>query len=287
MNISIITSFYYGNKYIAQYVDMMNEVIHQYKSEENNIEVIMVNDSPEQSLIIPENCMFDHMILNNSTNCGIHQSRVNGLKITKYDYVIFLDQDDVLCKDTLTKYKLAVKDADLLIGNGIYEVGENNVKIFRTLRSLKYATKKYGYYYVRNLIVSPGHCLIKKEAIPREWIDNLLSTNGSDDYFLWILLFFYRKKIAYINEITYIHKDTGCNLSVEESNMITSTLEFLEYMLKSSNPKMVKLAKTVKRTVEFKYNYKTAGLLGRAKIVIPYYKLFLYNCIYHVWYKGI
>ncbi len=46
-----------------------------------------------------------------------------------------------------------------------------------------------AYIFGHNRIVSPGHCMIKKTSIPIEWKQNIMEVNGSDDLFLWILMF--------------------------------------------------------------------------------------------------
>ena len=69
---------------------------------EANIELIIVNDSPYDIVEIPKiKIDFSFKIIDHEINSGIQQARVTGLKACSGDYVLFLDQDDVLVDDAL------------------------------------------------------------------------------------------------------------------------------------------------------------------------------------------
>ena len=77
-----------------------------------DIEVIIINDSPEIEVMLPDielNCT----VIKNDTNSGIHRSRVNGLKIAKGNYIQFLDQDDELMLDGYDKQLALLENADI------------------------------------------------------------------------------------------------------------------------------------------------------------------------------
>ena len=65
---------------------------------------------------------------------------------------------------------------------------------------------KQFYLKSHNVIKSPGQCLIKTSCIPEEWTQYIMRTNGSDDLFLWILLFEKSYQFVINNEILYTHK---------------------------------------------------------------------------------
>ena len=52
MKISIITAFYQGNEYMKQYTDcvLANQ---KHLSKEDELEVILVNDSPDEAITLP------------------------------------------------------------------------------------------------------------------------------------------------------------------------------------------------------------------------------------------
>lgn len=75
MKISIITPFYKGNKYMENYFKNIKKI-----KEKNNIEIIIVNDSPEEKIIINEDISeLKIKIIENEKNYGIHKARVIGL----------------------------------------------------------------------------------------------------------------------------------------------------------------------------------------------------------------
>ena len=74
-----------------------------------------------------------------------------------------------------------------------------------------------------NQIVSPGHCLIRKWAISKAWCENIITDNGGDDLFLWLLMFEEKKRFTVNFECEYKHVDTGINLSSNLDAMYKSS----------------------------------------------------------------
>ena len=134
---------------------------------------------------------------------------------------------------------------------------------------------------VRDFIVSPGQCLIKKEAIPKEWKENTLKNNGTDDFLLWLLMFNNNSKVTINFECIYKHKYTGENLSLEKDNMYKSQLELLDVLAKK-NTYNKKDLKKLERTIKYKHNYKTNFVKETLKNI----DIFWYNIIYKIKWKG-
>ena len=84
MKVSIITPFYKGNAYMRQYAEMIQRVEQHlaYNNTEDELEVVLVNDSPDVEIIIPQGAptVKSMRILQNETNQGIHKSRIRGLE---------------------------------------------------------------------------------------------------------------------------------------------------------------------------------------------------------------
>ena len=91
--------------------------------------------------------------------------------------------------------------------------------------------EKY-YYYVGNMIVSPGQCLIEKDAISHLWLDHSIKNNGCDDFMLWIIMFHENKKITVNYDITYKHTYNGENVSADFAKMKMSSIEMMTYLSK-------------------------------------------------------
>ena len=258
--------------------------IGQACSKIEDVEVVFVNDSPNIKLEFDEKLVtnFSLRIIENDKNIGIHASRCNGLKNAKGKYVLFLDQDDEITNDALiSQYNKIEQGADLVLGNGMYEDKITTSKIFYNKFSQRFAIKKTPYILARNLIISPGQCLIKKDSIPDFWKEHYLESNGADDYLLWLLMFNDNAKIICNYDIVYIHKYTGDNVSLNNEKMYKSQKDLVEILQKNKEYNSRDLIK-LQRTIDYKYNYKKKFF----KETIKNLDIFIYNVYYKILWKG-
>ena len=277
MEISVIVPFYKGQQYLdylLEILDKNNNLI------DEKMEVIFVNDYPEEHLVINNTYNFDVHVINNEVNVGIHHSRVNGLNQAKGQYILFLDQDDEITAECIKSQLEHITNADLCIANGIMESDSESHLIYKNKRSQDYLKKQIGFIKVRDLIVSPGQCLIKKESIPEFWKHHFLTVNCADDYMLFLLMIDKKCEFAVNYDILYTHKYTGINISNDihqnyQSNM--AMLDLIKDELKNINFSLLK------RTIQYKYDMK---LHGKIKPSIKNIDLFIYNTIYQILWKG-
>ncbi len=280
MEISIITPIYKGNKYLNQYLDNVSKAC----KNRNDVEVIWINDSPEIQIEYDKNLVknFDLIIIENQRNMGIHKSRCIGLNKAAGKYVLFLDQDDCISENSIdTQYNLIKNDVDIVLGNGLYENEEASEKIFKNKFSQDFATKKKPYILSRNFIISPGQCLIRRDSIPRYWLENNLEYNGADDYLLWLLMFNKQCRIVCNYDIVYIHKYTGNNVSLDDEKMFNSQLEVIKYLEKNDKYNRKDL-KNLKKAILYKHNYKKNFLIETLKNL----DIFIYNLYYRLVWRG-
>lgn len=283
MDISIITPVYNGNKYLNNYMRMMNSVVGNSNAE---VEIILVNDSPEIPIEYDKSIAngYEVIIYNNEKNSGIHESRVNGLKQSHGKYILFLDQDDMISEHCLKSQLNAIKDADVVLGNGIFELGGERKKIFGNKFSQDFASEEWVYKWIRDFIVSPGQCLIKKESIPDFWISNPMKNNGTDDYLLWLLMFNKGMKVNCNYNAVYLHRDTGVNLSSDDAKMYKSTKELLELLSVCEEYDNKNIA-LIKRRIE----YKRVDRSNKLNFIIASVKnldVFIVNVLYRMFFRG-
>ena len=231
---SVITPFYKGNHFMENLFHVVRENAKRVKQDipEGNVELILVNDSPEEELIVPAGAEdVSYRIIPHARNQGIHQARVTGLLESSGDFVLFLDQDDEVAPDFLSDQYRKMQDADVIIAGAFFEDAEGTQKrYYDKPGKIKKLTELSTYLKSHNQIISPGQCLIRKRSIPLEWTKNIMGINGSDDLFLWILMF-EKKRIFRVNpECLYIHKYTGENLSESGEKMARSSLDFAGYL---------------------------------------------------------
>ena len=225
--VSVIIPYYFGQAFVPQLLQMMdNNAERLYQETSEKIEVLFVNDSPGEEIIITGEHPYEIKIITNSRNCGIHASRVNGLKEARGKWVLFLDQDDKITNDCLFSQIRHIGIADMVIGNGIEGKPNGQSRlIFETDQEQACAMKLSCHYFYNNLIRSPGQVLIRKSSIPEYWTRHVLKNNGSDDAFLWILMFCNHCRAVKNDDIVYEHVFTGRNASGNDSAMLQSQME--------------------------------------------------------------
>lgn len=281
MNLSIITPIYKGNKYLNNYLKNISKACEKLKG----IEVIWVNDSPTIELEYDKNLIknFELRIINNEKNLGIHKSRCAGIREAKSDYILLLDQDDEITQNALkTQYdKIIESNADMVLGNGMFEGQDRKDKIFENEFSQKFASKKRPYILARNFIISPGQCLIKKGSIPEYWLTHTQQANGADDYLLWLLMFNNNAKIVCNFEVIYTHKYTGENVSLDNDKMFKSQQELIQ-ILKDNTEYNKKDLVLLRRAIMYKHNYKKHFF----KETLKNLDIFIYNVWYRLVWRG-
>lgn len=234
MLVSVIVPFYKGNKYIFDLCSSIEKNVNYLKEKQSDclIECIIVNDSPDVNVILPDvDFNFKIQVVYHEKNAGIQQARVTGLEYAKGDYIVFLDQDDELLNYAIFEEINNIDNADVLICNALIENEKHEThKLYSTNGMQKNALTLNAYIFGHNRIVSPGHCMIKKTSIPIEWKQNIMEVNGSDDLFLWILMFSKGSIFKADSKPVYIHKNTGENLSAASNAMTQSSMSMVKYL---------------------------------------------------------
>ena len=280
MWVSVIIPFYEGNIYINKLLDTLESC----KDSLGMFEVIIVNDSPwEKVNINSDNYTFSIKFITNNKNLGIQNTRINGLAEASGKYILFLDQDDLIYPNFFrTQLKIIEENkADVVIGNALIEIADNKKKVFYKNRYMQNcATKIFYYKYINNQIFSPGQCLIKKEAIPLFWKNNIMNINGADDLFLWLLLFNNKKKYVTNPEIVYIHKYTGSNLSYDLDKMHDSVNEMVKLLEKCDDFDDKNTLKKVLTSNTYKLHYRKSNILCKFFLSIKYFRYCIANILY-------
>lgn len=249
-DISIITPVYKGNKYLSNLVKYIEESVKNI--DKYQVEWLLVNDFPEEKVEKPESHIENLKIrvINNKRNLGIQQARINGIKQCTGIYILLLDQDDKISKDSLQVHLKNLISADVSVTNGYVETEDKTLKrIFATKSQIKCTANINYYFYIGDIIVSPGMVMIKKDAIPKVWLEETLTTNGADDWLLWTLLLAQNKKFSVSFASTYVHSDTGNNTSKNKAKMWESTEEALE-IFRTNIPAYDKLCRIFERRIK-------------------------------------
>lgn len=231
MKISVIVPLYYGKKYIQSIVNMMQR--NQEKCiDVADLELIFVNDSPDEKISENEwkgQKNFDIKLVSNQKNQGIHYSRVYGLSYATGQYIMFFDQDDIIADDYfVSQLKHISKKCDVVVANGSTQYATYSKCLYRF--AFMQWTVKHIWFYAKFdcRIISPGQCLIKSDSIPTAWKENILESNGADDYFLWLILLSSGAKFEINRKKLYTHVYTSINASLDNDKMKQSVKEVLD-----------------------------------------------------------
>lgn len=225
-NVDIIVPVYHGKRYIDA-LKRQTEECRKYVGREAGIRLFLVNDAPDDPL--DEGCSFGDAaitVLNTDKNRGIQGTRVRGLENSHGEYVLFLDQDDKIAPAYVQSQLQQIGEADAVVCRAIHgeRLHYTNTHLFEKVISKEFMLKRGC------PVVSPGQVLIKREAIPRIWKENIMEHNGADDYFLWLLMAAEGRTFALNQEVLFEHVVNGSNTSGNTNEMMDSELEMIRLL---------------------------------------------------------
>ena len=279
MRITVITPFYEGDKYMDAFVDSMLANESELSRKGHSLEVIIVNDSPWKKLEAPESESNFLKVISNDENRGIHYSRVAGLKQATGDYIMFLDQDDVLASDALIKMLEAAisKSSSVLVCNAYLEQSDGSKLLwYRNAYHKSLIGDFTTYLRIGIQIISPGQCLIKKDIMPEFWQNHLVQKNGADDYYLWLLLLAKNTRFDYLDEALYVHKYTKSNLSKDTNITDASVYDFLDLLSECDYFKQEDIF-TLHEMITYKNQFRASSIVGKVTCSLANLGLFLDN----------
>ncbi|MCF0130818.1 MAG: glycosyltransferase [Pseudobutyrivibrio sp.] len=283
MKITVITPYYNGDKYMDAYVDCILSQDETLKRAGHCLNVIMVNDSPEKRLEVGKGDDNDFIrVITNEKNSGIHFSRVKGLGeiASDTDYVMFLDQDDTLEHDalaTMLEHALVNSMPSVVVANAKLQQSDGSHLLwYRNAYHKSLVGDLTTYIRIGTQIISPGQCIIRPAAIPEFWKTHIMSCNGADDYFLWLLMLAKGEKFSYCDEPLYEHHYTAVNLSADTTVTDESSYEFMEYLGECEYFSQEDLF-TLHEMVTYKNQFRASDKWGKALCSLANLSLFVDN----------
>ncbi|TDL61521.1 glycosyltransferase [Rhodococcus qingshengii] len=235
MKISVIIPVYNVEKYLTRCIE---SVINQsYK----DIEIVLINDgSPDSSGDI---C--DYYASNDSRirvihkkNEGVSQARNSGLEVINGEYIFFLDSDDYIEEDAISKFSKRAKEtaADIIIGN--YKIiNENNeITVCDPFDTLKFAngtinksTDKFKYFFGKSFGRNVWNKLYNTKLVKDLNILFEREINYGEDFLFNLKLFINYPNIELLNEYTYYYFiNKGSITNTYQNNLTKSNLLLLE-----------------------------------------------------------
>lgn len=231
--VSIITPLYHGEQYIPRLIRMA-EVCREALDGSAEVELVLSNDNPERDIEeeTEEGICSDIIritVLNTKINRGIQGARVQGLMRSSGGYIVFLDQDDIIYPDYIKSQLFCIGDADAAVCRCIHE----DRQFYNADMRFEDAVSEEHMLNRGNPIISAGQVLLRREAIPRIWTDNIMKTNGADDYLLWLCMLAGHAVFALNQDVLFEHTINGRNLSLDYRRMILSQDEMYDILAKN------------------------------------------------------
>lgn len=288
MKVTIITPFYEGNPYMKQYQSVIRQN-RKHMRPQDALEAILVNDSPwvAPELTLAEGEQAWWRVITNESNLGIHASRVRGLRVAGGEYVMFLDQDDMLSDNAIARMLEEVRRIDkegegfVLVANAVLEQEHGRDLWYRTKYHCRQVGRLSAYLTVGTQIISPGQCLLAAEVIPELWQRKICKKNGSDDYYLWLLLLQRGVPFYVLDQPLYIHRYTAKNLSADTKVTDASSYEFLGFLRESGDFPTAQ-AEQLERMLRYKAAFRRGGTAQKLLLSLGHPFLFANNVIYKI-----
>ena len=226
MKVSVIVPVYNTEKYLEK---CLESIVNQtYK----DIEIIIINDgsTDNSSKIINKYVdKYSNIVYKEITNHGQGYARNLGIKLSSGDYIMFLDSDDYVDVDIISKMINKIGTCDVVVCD-IYKVIGNELVNF----------KNYYNYFKDNINLMLSHPgpvakLYKKEVIKNvSFLENIYY----EDLSFTPVISLNVNKVCYINEYLYyyvIHANSTMLKKEfnEKINSIFIVMDYLKDKLKS------------------------------------------------------
>ena len=218
MQVSIILPTYNRCKILNKTIENV------LKQTFDNFELIVINDASidDTVKIVKKYQISDSRIklINNVNNQGCAKSRKIGCESAKYNYLVFIDDDDTWDKKKLQKQTKVVKEKNVDVVISDYFINEGDFNKYKSM-------KKFYINFKYQILKNPGpffqSILIKKDLF--NLIDNAFDNKSipSEDWNFFIELSKLNPKLGYVNEALFtwnFHKDSQSSDISKEANAL-------------------------------------------------------------------
>lgn len=250
IRISVILSTYNDEKYIAEAIEsVLNQT---YK----HFEFIIVDDgSTDNTNRIIKSFDDERIVLVEKKNTGLINSLNYGFSVSKYNWVIRMDGDDICYPNRFEMLMSRISDNVAVIGSNCTLIDSSGKIIGRTKNPL--TTKGI----IRNLLlmlpsVFHSSTLINKEIFNETaGYDKLMHV--AEDYDLWLRMSLKGEIINVEDELMYYRMhESNISKKKAEIQLLNSQIAFVKYINGKSGLINVQDYSIIKNVLEKKYIYK-------------------------------
>lgn len=237
IDLSVIIPVYNTEKYLKKCIDSVILACKKIRKElKKNSEIIIINDGSKGNAdeIINEYFpKYKNMITYVSQeNIGIAVTRNKGIKLSKGDYISFIDSDDYIVEDYyLDAFKVIMdKDSDIVIFD-VESINEDGTSFITTAKEDKEIDDKWGCFDV-SIMPMPCNKIIKRQLYKElEFPDGYLY----EDLATIPIVMLRAQNIVYISKASYkylLRKNSTMRLEFDEKKFkIIDVLKILFYRI--------------------------------------------------------
>ena len=278
--VSIVVPVYNEERHLKSCLDSLLNQSYE------NLEIICVNDgsTDESSGILKKYSDEDSRVkIYTQSNQGLSESRNNGLSKAKGKYVLFVDADDWIEKDTIKLlYENAENnDSELVLYNAIEEYPDKQRKRIYPLnnKDIDWNNFSFDYNFNKKLVLNT-YLVIWTHFFRKSFLDkyNLQFKHKLfEDNLFHIQVMIYAKKISYQPKILYHYRKE--NQYSLQNNIAGTTESFVFFdILKEIGEFLVKTDKMDELRLNY-IQYKINELKARFNFINPENKEVLYGKI--------
>lgn len=273
--VSIIVPCYNGEKYLIKTIDSI------LKQSFVDLELIIVNDgSTDQTDAIIQQIKDDRVIYIKKDNTGVSDSRNEGLKISKGNFLVFFDADDLMGELFIEKRVRFLKQNP---GFGfccsyVLKIDERDEVSPNQLRGASLNLLYEVLTYKSEIVTCPSNYLIRKEVLTNNNLRfNIGLSSSADRYFLVQMSQFTR--CGLLNDdaaFLYYRVDKKSMSNLLSADLVNDNLKFKEKV-----STLTFIPDETKNLFLFKINFILAGGFFKLKHFsrcLPYaFTSFFYN----------
>ena len=278
--VSIIVPVYNEGKHLTH---CLNSLLNQSYE---NLEIICVDDgSTDNSLntLNEYSNKYSRIIIYTQSHKGISESRNNGLSKANGKYILFVDGDDWIEKDTIKLlYENAENnDSDLVLYNAIEEYPDKQRKRIYPLnnKDIDWNNFSFDYNFNKKLVLNT-YLVIWTHFFKKSFLDkyNLQFKHKLfEDNLFHIKVMIYAKKISYQPKILYHYRKE--NQYSLQNNIAGTTESFIFFdILKDIEEFLVKIDKMEEFNLNY-IQYKLTELKAKFDLINPVNKEIMYEKI--------
>jgi len=236
--ISVIVPIYNKELFLEK------SIISILEQTEKDIEIILVDDgsTDDSQKICEEFTKKDSRVLyKRKENGGSTSARNYGLRYASGEYIAFVDPDDYIERDAYEKMLASSKNADIVIGGLVNEIGKKRIfrvmpKNFEGFYENEDIRKKilpmflvYGKNIGDNLLLAAMYIfLFKKKFIDEQGIYSDENITYSEDWLFSLEAIFKAKTLAVLHNIHYHYVNNSLGLTENYNpKVITNYIEVL------------------------------------------------------------